>query len=162
MRKNTEIREVIKGFNKRGIRYLLIGRQAVMLYGAPLFSYDFDFWIHPEERDRVYSFLEDELGFEVSSNREQKKPLVFFYTQGGDKIDVFFFRNTVNKNGEKLNIDECLKNAIKIKEPDSDLYVMVPSIDNLIKLKKIGDSPKDLEDIEYLEKIKKMKRAGKI
>lgn len=157
MQENLEIEEVIKGFNQRGIRYMLIGRQAVMLYGAPLFSYDFDFWVHPEDRDKVFSFLEDELEFEPSSNKKQKKPLVFFYTRSGDKLDIFFFRNLINKKGEKLNIDEILKNSVRINEPETDFYVVVPCIDDLIKLKRMGNRPKDLEDIEYLEKIKKMK-----
>ena len=159
MGNEKEIEKIIRGFNKKGIRYLLIGRQAVMLYGAPLFSFDYDFWIHPEDKQQLFEFLEDELDCEVTGNRSEKKPVFSFYTRTGEKLDIFVFLYVRNSEKEKISIEETLKNSIKIREPHSHFYVVVPGIDDLIKIKKIKTRPKDLEDIEYLESIKKLKMA---
>ncbi len=38
--------DIIKDFNRLGIKYLIIGRRAVVLYGAPVLTADYDFWIN--------------------------------------------------------------------------------------------------------------------
>lgn len=138
---------------------MLVGRQALMLYGSPLFSYDYDFWIHPEDKEALFDYLEDTIGMEADHDRTEKRPMFAFYSDSGDKIDVFIVRKITNREGETLEINECLSRAIEIKEPNSDFFVRVPSIDDLIKLKKMGTRPKDLEDIKYLETIKKLKKT---
>ncbi len=157
MYKKYLFEEIVRTFNKKKIRYLLIGRQALMFYGAPLFTYDYDFWIHPEDKDMVFDYMEDTLGMEASRNRTEKRPIFAFHSDSADKIDVFIVRKITNKEGETLDIDECLGRAVEIRQPDSDFFVRVPSIDDLIKLKKMGKRPKDMEDIEYLETIKRLK-----
>lgn len=55
--------QVISLFNRNGVRYLLIGRQAVRLEGLPRFSMDWDFFIPPQDLDnlhRINQLLEDE------------------------------------------------------------------------------------------------------
>jgi len=158
MYKKYLFEEVVKTFNKKHIRYLLIGRQALLFYGAPLFTYDYDFWIHPEDKDTVFDYLEDTLGMEASRDRIEKRPIFAFHSDSADKIDVFIVRKITNKKGETLDIDECLIRSVEISQPDSDFHVRLPSIDDLIKLKKMGKRPKDIEDIEYLETIKKLKK----
>ncbi len=161
MYKRYFFEEIVKKFNKKHIRYLLIGRQALLFYGAPLFTYDYDFWIHPGDKDVVFDYLEDTLGMEASRDRAEKRPIFAFHSDSADKIDVFIVRKITNKEGETLDIDECIGNAVEIRQPDSDFYVRLPSIDDLIKLKKMGKRPKDLEDIEYLETIKKLREEKK-
>jgi hypothetical protein len=157
MGNEKEIEKIITGFNKKRIRYLLIGRQAVMLYGAPLFSFDYDFWIHPEDKKQLFEFLEDELNCEVTGDRDERKPVFSFFTRTGEKLDIFVVLTMKNSENEKISIEETLKNSIKIREPHSHFFIIVPGIDDLIKLKKIKTRPKDLEDIEYLKSIKKLK-----
>ncbi|MCG2709777.1 MAG: hypothetical protein L6246_05625 [Thermodesulfovibrionales bacterium] len=161
MYKRYLFEEIVKKFNKKHIRYLLIGRQALLFYGAPLFTYDYDFWIHPGDKDVVFDYLEDTLGMEASRDRTEKRPIFAFHSDSADKIDVFIVRKITNKEGETLDIDECIGNAVEIRQPDSDFYVRLPSIDDLIKLKKMGKRPKDIEDIEYLETIKKLREEKK-
>jgi hypothetical protein len=98
---------------------------------------------------------------EASRDRAEKRPIFAFHSDSADKIDVFIVRKITNKEGETLDIDECIGNAVEIRQPDSDFYVRLPSIDDLIKLKKMGKRPKDLEDIEYLETIKKLREEKK-
>jgi len=55
--------ELINAFNANNIRYVLIGRQAVVQYGANLFSFDYDFWVHPEDRTNTYKVDETDIDF---------------------------------------------------------------------------------------------------
>ena len=159
MHKQYLFEKIIQKFNKLGIRYLLIGRQAVMLYGSPVFSFDYDFWVHPDDKGKLFEYLEDKLELEPSRSREEKKPVFSFYSNSSDKIDIFIVRKITNKEGETLDIEECLKKSVTISSPDSNYFVRVPAIDDLIKLKKTAKRTKDLEDIEYLKAIKKIKKA---
>ena len=38
----------IKQLNKEKIKFILVGRQALVQYGAPLQSFDYDFYIGPD------------------------------------------------------------------------------------------------------------------
>ncbi|MBI4689280.1 MAG: hypothetical protein HY754_03290 [Nitrospirae bacterium] len=153
-----DFEEIIGELNKQRIRYILVGGRAAVFYGSPRFTYDYDFWVHPEDKNKLFDLFENEFGFEPSRGREEKRPIFVFYSDSGDKVDVFIARKITNKDGETISIDECLANSKEIREPKSDFFVRVPSIDDLIKLKKMGKRPKDIEDIEYLETIKRLRK----
>ncbi|MFN3966415.1 MAG: hypothetical protein ACK4JE_01790 [Endomicrobiia bacterium] len=148
--KNTKsyIKEIIKKFNKNKVNYILIGRQAVVLYGLPVTSFDYDFWIRPTDREKTFNILLEE-NFEPSSALKDKKPIVFFI-KDIHKIDVFF----VNGFGNLL-FDECFKRATIFKEKDFSLRVA--SAEDLIKLKNFRKekTQKDKEDIKFLKLLKK-------
>ena len=40
----SEPLQFLKGIHAAGVRYLLIGRQAVIAYGGPMFSMDYDIY----------------------------------------------------------------------------------------------------------------------
>jgi hypothetical protein len=151
-KKIPRFQEIIKKFNLKGIRYILIGRQAVVLHGAPLLSYDYDLWVHPEDRENVYQLL-TKSGFEPSHPLEKRRPIVFFILEIM-KMDVFFVRAFANI----LKFEECFQNSVLMKEEKGNFYIRVASINDLIKLKAVRKPlrPKDREDIEYLKKIKKI------
>jgi hypothetical protein len=145
---------LVSAFNARRVRYLLIGRQAVVLYGAPLFSFDYDFWVHPEDRDKTYEVLEA-AGLLSRHPIEDNKPIVMFENDEGVKIDIFFVsRMSSDSKGVDLVFDEVFQRAIVKADPKADFYIRLPAIEDLISLKMLaGDRPKDLEDIEYLRVI---------
>lgn len=150
--------ELIRVFNRQGIRYLLIGRQAVVQYGAPLFSFDYDFWVNPDDREALYKIMED-MALLSKYSYQDKRPMDSFSDDEGNKVDVFFVRVFDKPSlGLSLKFDDVYQRGVIKKDPDSDFYVKIPSIDDLIKLKHLGElRPKDLEDIEYLEKLKSSK-----
>lgn len=159
MEEYLTLEQVVKGLNERNIRSLLIGRQAVMLYGAPLLSFDYDFWIHPGDKGKAYAYLEGYLGLDPSCKENEKKPLVIFYGEE-NKIDVFFVKKITNRKNITLDIDELLDRATTLC-PSPDIFILLPSIGDLIELKKITrqtkeEDRKDAEDIAYLEAIKKL------
>jgi hypothetical protein len=159
--KEVSLFKLIRELNRRKIRYLIIGRRAVILYGSPVLTADTDLWIHPEDKKTVLSLLYDELGMEISHPPDTKKPIVSGFS-GLKKFDLFFQKGIKNIENEKIEFDDCYKNSILKKDPKGDVSFRIPSIDDLIRLKRIRKpNVKDEQDIEYLLKAKRLFRKSK-
>lgn len=139
----TTIEEIIEKFNSNQVRYILIGRQAVVFYGLSFSSFDYDFWVHPEDRHKIYEILYEN-DFGPSSLESAKKPIVSF-TCAEFKIDIFF----AHAFGE-LRFEDCFKKAKVFRE--EEFYIRVTSPQDLIHLKKFRKplKEKDKQDIAFL------------
>jgi len=159
--KEVSFFKLIRQLNRRKIRYLIIGRRAVILYGGPVLTTDTDLWIHPEDKKTVLSLLLDELGLEISHPPDTKKPIVSGFS-GLRKFDLFFQRGIKNIENEMIEFEDCYKNSILKEDPKEDISFRIPSIDDLIRLKKIREpNIKDEQDIEYLLEAKHLFRKSK-
>ena len=137
--------------NRRGIRWLLFGRQAVVLYGSPVSSADWDVWADPAQRGEVLEYFAS-LGYEVSAEVDDLAPIVKVRA-GLERIDLFLMRAMVNREGQQIDFSTTLARAGVVTERfDRSDAIRVPAIDDLIALKKMGAAvrPKDEEDIRYL------------
>lgn len=147
--------DIIKDFNQLEIRYLIIGRRAAVLYGAPVLTADYDFWIDAADRTRVLDYFINK-DCSLPEPEDSLKPVVQVYA-GPSKIDLFFHRSIRNVEGDLIEFATCYENATIKEDPDLDIFFRIPSIDDLIKTKKIRkENVKDLQDIEYLLKAKDM------
>ena len=54
--KEVKFFKLLRGLNRQRIRYLIIGRRAVILYGGPVLTADNNIWLHPKIRRRLYYF----------------------------------------------------------------------------------------------------------
>jgi hypothetical protein len=162
--KQFDLQEFLKLLEKNDISYLLIGRWAVILHGAPLMTADYDFWIDPSCRQKLLRLLEKE-GFEVPNRSFWKQPILSIFA-GFEKIDFFFDRKITNQEGQILIYEEVRKRADVKEDKKQGLLVVIPSIDDLIALKKIKRSTleeqaKDEVDIRTLRRIKALPRNRK-
>jgi hypothetical protein len=158
MKQEKELKffDLIRTFNHQKIRYLIIGRRAVILYGGPVLTADTDLWVHPEDKKRVLSLLLDKLGLEISHSPNTKKPIVSGFS-GLKKFDFFFQKSVRNIEGETIEFEDCYQNSIIRKDPTENVNFRIPFIDDLIRLKKIRKpNVKDEQDIEYLLKAKSL------
>lgn len=152
--KEVKLIDLLREFNRQNIRYLIIGRRAVILYGGPVLTADNDLWIHPADKRKTLSLLLEKFGFELSHPPDTKRPIVTGFS-GMKKYDLFFQRSVRNMEGETIEFEECYKNSTTKR--DVDLSFRIPSIDDLIRLKKIRKpNVKDEQDIEYLLKAKRL------
>ena len=146
---------IIKDFNRMGIRYLIVGRRAVVLYGAPVLTADYDFWIDSKERATVLAYFSKK-GCDLSHGEDSLQPIIQVYA-GLRKIDLFFHRAVRNLDGDLIEFKSCYENATIKEDLEQDIFFRIPSLDDLIKTKKIRqENVKDLQDIEYLLKAKEM------
>lgn len=151
---------IARGLAARAIPYLLIGRQAVRLYGSTCFSVDFDLWMPSTHRAAVFAYLEDELGYEASDARDGTRPIVHVHA-GLGQLDLIFARAIRNQDGVTLTFDEALARCTERR--DGDLVVRIPSIDDLIALKKVRlPHARDEEDIQYLLVRKALEAQGRL
>jgi hypothetical protein len=153
--------ELINAFNANNIRYVLIGRQAVVQYGANLFSFDYDFWVHPEDRTSTYKIIRD-FGLSGRYSPSDRRPVDMFTDDEGNKVDIFFVKSMSSRKMKiHKEFDRVLEKSVVKKDVESIFFVRIPCIEDLIELKQLGNrSAKDAEDIEYLKVIKKRSSAA--
>ncbi|WP_038247169.1 hypothetical protein [Ghiorsea bivora] len=130
-------------------RSMLIGGAALFLYGKPQRSLDYDLWVRIAN-DELVEILTAH-GFEIDSNRAGR--MVAYYEEC--KFDFFLFKRAYNYDKELVEYDAIEANAKEVCLEHGKL--LIPSIEDMIKLKKLGDDirSKDLEDIAYLEALLK-------
>lgn len=158
--KEFDLVDFVRLLEAKDISYLLIGRWAVILHGAPLMTADYDFWISPDMKMDFLEFLEEE-DYELPPRSRWRKPIVNVYC-GVEKIDLFFFRQIVNRENQRLTFLDCRKRSEVKKDPKTGFSVRLPSLEDLIVLKKIPrkrqeDILKDATDIRFLEACKKQR-----
>lgn len=137
--------------NKHHVEYLVIGGVAVIAHGYPRSTGDVDFWYRPtiENYIKLLSTFKD-MGVDISDLEE----LVF------DPHKSFFRIPTLGIKAEFLpqikgltKFEEAFKQA-KIFTLDG-IPITIIGYDDLIKNKKETNRPKDLGDIDELEKRRK-------
>ncbi|MBU1599088.1 hypothetical protein KKG61_03120 [bacterium] len=162
MTDSTDPIDFIKAIHKEAIRYLLIGRQAMIAYGIPVATIDYDLYIDGGD-ENTKRFLEIAERFDLFPSRplERMKESFMFKLENDITIDVFRCKKITNQEGETISFEEIYKNRRTPKDEKTGAEVNLPSIDDLIKLKKTGRY-KDIIDVQYLEKLKEMQREEKI
>ena len=162
MEKEIEISfiELIKVLNSESVRYLIIGRRAVILYGGPVMTADYDLWIHPGDKKKTLTILES-LDMELSQPVDTRRPMVTAFS-GSRKLDLFFHKSITNFRGDVINFDECYAAAETAEDPDAAVSFRIPAIKDLIKMKQIREpNAKDGQDIEFLLKAEQLSKKKK-
>ena len=147
--------ELILAFNAAGVRYLLVGGQAMRLAGMPRFSMDWDFFIPPHDANnfaKLNEILKDELDV----------PLMALGARGENFIQTYQTRQGILQFHLGLpgvpRFDEAEKAAV-IRESEQGTPVRCLSGIQLLAAKHAAGRPQDQADIAFLEE---MQRLGKI
>jgi hypothetical protein len=156
--KETEIKWKKSSFskilNQYNVKYLLIGRQACILYGLPLYTFDYDIAIDNSEEnlEKIFKIAKElELYPTKSESKIKAKKIPIFSLQNDTKIDIFCARRYAIKPNKFITFKEIFDRKIKIKDEKLKIEFYLPSIDDLILLKQINPRQKDLEDIKALK-----------
>ena len=147
--------ELIQQLNDAGIRYLLIGGQAMRLAGMPRYSLDWDFFIPPRDAGnfaRLNSLLEPELD----------EPLVPLGERGENFIQTYQTRWGVLQFHLGLpgvpRFEEAEKAAVR-RLTEQGTPVKCLSGVHLLAAKQAAGRPQDQADIEFLLELQ---RLGKL
>jgi len=147
--------QFIKAIHDQGVKYLLIGRQAVIAYGGPVQSMDYDIYIEGSEdnTNKLLKIAED-FRLQPSAPKKDITKLPKFKLENDMVIDVFRAKSLSSLKTGKISFADIYQRKV-VATDISGLEINLPSLDDLISLKKLRSSPKDLLDIEYLQEIKK-------
>lgn len=150
-----EMNELFQAFNAAGIRYLLIGGQAMRLAGMPRYSMDWDFFIPPRD-EQNFSKLNQILEAELDM------PLVPLGARGENFIQTYQTRRGVLQFHLGLpgvaRFDEAEKAAVT-RNTEQGTPVKTLSGPHLLAAKRAANRPQDQADIEFLEELR---RLGKL
>ena len=142
---NSDFSELLKLFNDKGVRYLVVGGYAVIQYAEPRFTKDLDLWIatDPKNAKAVYAALKT---FGAPLNDLTDKDFAeegYFYQMGSPpvRVDVIM--------GLK-GIDFETAWSRKVDTQFDDLTVTFISKEDLIESKLASGRPQDLRDAKSL------------
>lgn len=149
----SQIIEIWKYFSIHQVKYLTIGGFAVSIYGFGRNTGDIDIFIEDtiENRENLRAALKDlGLGNFENINTMQFIPGWTDITLNFNlRLDIM----TSVKGLENISFDELLHKAYVAEISEVPVYFL--DYESLIKAKKAANRPKDILDIEELEKINK-------
>lgn len=140
--------DVIRRFNASGIRYLLIGGQAMRLAGLPRFSLDWDFLVPPRDGanlDRIAQTLGDELDL----------PLVPLGPRGENFVQTYQTRWGVlqfHLGVPGVPDFEAVAARAVVRRTENGVPVNCLSPADLLATKRQANRPADQQDIAFLER----------
>ena len=139
--------EVISRFNRHGVRYLLIGGQAMRLEGMPRFSMDWDVFIPPADQaniDLVNRLLADELDMPLLPRGPGGENFVQTYQTSGGILQFHL-------GGPGLPRFEDAEARAVSRVNENGTAVRCLCTADLLASKRAANRPEDQADILFLE-----------
>ena len=144
--------ELLRQLSASGIRYLLIGGQAMRLMGMPRYSMDWDLFIPPKDEKnlaKLNALLEEDL----------EEPLVPLGLRGENFIQTYQTRWGVLHFHLGLpgvpNFDAAEGRAV-VRLNENGIPVKCLCGPDLLAAKKAADRPQDQADIEFLMELERL------
>ncbi len=139
---------LLKLLREKGVEFVIIGATAFPLHGYARATLDIDIFIRPERRNAELTWQAlREFGYDLTDVSIDellvKKLLIRQYIVETD-IHPFVKGTTFEKVWDR-----------KVEAPYGNTKVYYASLEDLIEMKRAAGRPKDLEDLKFLEEIKK-------
>lgn len=145
---------VLRSLNVRGVRYVVIGASAFPAHGYGRTTLDLDVLIEPtsENAERTRAALTD-LGYDVTdvSTQEMLAKKILFRQYVLD-LDI-------HPDATGVTFAQVWKN--KVRRKFRKTFAFFASLDDLIKMKRAANRPKDREDLKALRAIKRLQASKK-
>ena len=140
---------LIQRLGQSGARYLLIGGQAIRLYGLPRFSMDWDFFIPAHDQANlalITRALGPELDVDLLPLGPRGENLIQTYQTCWGVLQFHLAVPGIP------SFDEADKKAVTLKTEDDESIRCICAPD-LLASKRAVNRPQDQQDIAYLEEL---------
>jgi predicted nucleotidyltransferase len=143
----ADLREFLKLLNSARVEYLLVGGYAVGYYGYPRATADLDIWVAISEGNasKLVRALKG-FGFDVP----ELKPELFLKRDRIVRFGEPPLRIEILTTLSGVSFDECFGRRARVKL--DGLRINLISLGDLKKNKAASGRPKDLDDLEALER----------
>ncbi|MBI4700735.1 MAG: hypothetical protein HY744_06155 [Deltaproteobacteria bacterium] len=145
--------ELFAAIARCGVRSLLIGRRALVALGIPVLTVDYDFWVHRDDAAALNAAVEP-LDLFPTRSVEEARRAGRYVLEGDERIDVLVARQASTRDGVVLRFDDAWARRRSIPYTER-LAIVIPSVDDLILTKRWSLRPKDIDDIELLEQLRR-------
>ncbi|MBX7149810.1 nucleotidyltransferase [bacterium] len=138
----------LKSLNDNFVEFIIIGATAGIAHGYSRLTKDLDIFVKPnkENIEKLFKALKT-AGYDLQDTTVEEalqKKLLF---------RQYILELDIHPHVAGVTFDTLWKNKITCKLADQNVYFS--SLDDLIIMKKAANRPKDLEDLKFLEEIKK-------
>lgn len=141
---------------KSGARALLIGRRAMIALGLPVLTADYDLWLHFDDVEKLNNAL---VALDMFANHSPSEARARgrYVIENGEHVDVMIAREIRSPGGVSLTFDAAWNRRVAIDMGTASIDV--PSLDDLIVMKRIATRSKDIADIRLLEALRAQGRS---
>lgn len=145
---------LFRGIAESGARALMIGRRALIALGVPIDTFDYDFWLDPDDIE-IFNQAAEPLDLFPNRSAEEARRFERYVLENDQRIDVLVARQASTRDGGTiLRFEDAWARRQRVHY-SGDLHVVVPCIDDLLVTKRWSLRRKDLTDIDILEKLKR-------
>jgi hypothetical protein len=138
---------------KSGSLALLIGRRALIVLGLPVMTVDYDFWLHIDDIEKFNEAVSP-FGLYPTRSPAQARERGRYVLENDERVDVLVARSCTTSSGETIEFDSVWT-AREHVQVAPGVELSIPTLRDLIMLKRVGARPKDIEDIRLLEELLK-------
>lgn len=140
---------LLRSLKEHRVDFVIIGATAFPVYGYARATLDIDIFIKPTDNnaERAYQALKA-FGYDISDIKKEdllKKKLL---------IRQYAVETDVHPFVKGISFEEVWKNKVRAKFGNT--FVYFASLNDLIKMKHAAGRPKDIEDLRYLKRLKKI------
>ncbi len=142
---NSDFVELLRLFNDKKVKYLVVGGYAVIKYAQPRYTGDIDIWIEASEENgaRVFQALRD-FGAPIDTLTSSDFALTGFFFQMGvppNRIDILM-------SLKGISFSDAWNRRVPTKVEGSEFF-FISKADLKLAKKAVG-RPKDIADLEAL------------
>jgi len=141
-----------------GARVVVIGRRAMIAWGLPVATADYDLWVHFDDIERLNLALA-KLDHHPNHSPEVARSRGRYVLENGEHIDVMVARSHTTKDGERVPFDDVWQRKVDIPFGADDVSIPVPCVEDLIRTKHWAMRAKDVGDIQMLEALRRSRGA---
>lgn len=148
---SPDILEFLRLLERHGVRYLIVGGEAVIFYGYPRFTGDIDFFYgrDPENIERLFGCLREFWNGDIPAVQEAHElaedGLVLQFGRPPHRLDL------LNKiDGVEFEAAWAGRQMVSIIGSGGAIRAFYLGKTELLKNKAASARPKDLDDIEHL------------
>jgi hypothetical protein len=150
--------EFFRAIDASGARVLLIGRRALVAYGLPVLTADYDLWIDADDAGVLNRALSP-LGLLPTRTPEDACAAGRYVLENDEHVDVLVARGRATTDGVRLSFADAWgrRNVLRYGESAT---IAVPCLDDLILTKRWARREKDVADVRLLEALKARRGGG--